>query len=302
MQAVLDNDALVEQFLLALQTERHYSTHTVISYQNDVHQFCRFLATAYGDVSVLAVNRPIFRAFLGHLKARGFQATSINRKIACLRSFYKFLHRRAYIESNPAMQLYSLKTKKHLPPNLSYTVIDAAMELPNLNTPIGLRDRAIMELFYSTGIRLNELVQLNVSHVDFSRSLVRVHGKGNRDRVVPIGRLAKEMIQRYLQTRGDVSREAALFISKSGRRLENRDVQRRVGKYLMQVARSGQTSPHVLRHSFATHLLDAGADLIAVKELLGHKSLATTQIYTHVSAEHLKDIYRQAHPRAEQKE
>ncbi|MBN2011137.1 tyrosine recombinase XerC [candidate division KSB1 bacterium] len=297
-------DELIDNFLFYLKAEKNFSAHTIDAYGTDIQQFFAFIKKFHGNVHVERIQRPMMRSFLGHLKSSDFEPTSINRKIACLRSFFKFLILKGVLEKNPTSHLYSLKTKKHLPPNLSYKLIETALEIPDCSTFVGMRDRAIMELFYSTGIRLSELIHLKITDIDFANLLIRVTGKGARDRVVPFGRVARDILKQYLGMRQALinvvkTKINIVFVSSTGRQMGPRHIRARVMKYLMQVAPSGQTTPHVLRHSFATHLLDEGADLMAVKELLGHKSLSTTQIYTHVSAEHLKEVYKQAHPRAD---
>jgi integrase/recombinase XerC len=299
-----NQQTIIDNFLFFLKTEKNYSDHTLQAYGTDIVQFFSFVNQMHGPIELSQIQRPIFRTFLGHLKASGFEPTSINRKIACLRSFYKFLISKEALDKNPTTHLYSQKTKKQLPANLSYTSIEQALTLPDCTTFVGIRDRAMMELLYGSGIRLSELVQLGLMDIDFSNMVIRVTGKGSRERLVPLGRAARDVLKRYLEFRQAILRETnqntdAVFISSRGRRVVQRNVRTQINRYFMQVAPGGKTSPHVLRHSFATHLLDEGADLMAVKELLGHKSLSTTQIYTHISVEHLKAVYRQAHPRAD---
>ncbi|MCI0496567.1 tyrosine recombinase XerC [candidate division KSB1 bacterium] len=277
---------------------------TVTAYATDINQFYLFLEHAQLP-TVQEINKTILRSFLVYLKNQGFVARSINRKIASVRSFFKYLIQIDMLKKNPTAAFFSLKTEKRLPENLSFKTILAALELPDSSTFLGARDRAILELFYSTGIRLNELASLAIKDIDFYECLVRVMGKGSKERVIPIGKAAEDSLKVYLEKRRvKIQHEhddGHVFLNKFGEKLSNRGIQYLVKKYLMLVAGSGKTSPHALRHSFATHLLDEGADLLAVKELMGHSDLAATQIYTQVSAEHLKKIYRQAHPRAEVK-
>lgn len=301
-----DWDLLLDKYLNYLKTERSFSPHTLTSYSNDLQQFYSFLDKFY-DLSSLKINditRKTLRAFLAHLRRQNYKSTSLNRKIACLKSFFKFLYRHNYISNNPAAGLYSLRTEKNIPMTLNYEQIKAAIALINTDTLTGMRDRAILELFYGTGIRLSELASLKVENIDFVNNVIRVLGKGNKERLVPIGEMAKQALKQYLTHRNEFTRKSPrenveeIFINKKGAKLSTRGIQRRVARYLRMVSTTG-TSPHSLRHSFATHLLDEGADLVAVKELLGHSSLSTTQIYTHVSSERLKEIYKQAHPRAQ---
>lgn len=297
-------DELIDSFLSVLQSEKNYSKYTITSYSTDLIQFFEFIEEKYADTSLEQINKTIIRSFLGFLKQKGYTAKSINRKIACLRSFYKYLIAHNHAVQNPTTTLFSLKYEKQLPPNLTYDTISNALSLPDQNSVTGLRDRAMMELFYGSGIRLGELEKLSLNDIDFTNSLILVLGKGAKERLVPMGEVVKRTLKDYLNCRHLLSEQAsettqAVFLNRFGKRLTRRGIQRRVSLYLMKVAQSGKTSPHVLRHSFATHLLDEGADLLAVKELLGHKNLETTQIYTHVSAEHLKKVYRQAHPKAD---
>lgn len=299
-------DYWLDTFVHFLKSERAYSPHTLEAYGHDLKQFYNFLTQNY-DLQRLElgqVTRHHLRAFLGQLRKENYRSTSINRKIACLKSFFKYLYRQRFIATNPANSLFSLKTDKKIPQTMNYPTVKAALARPNLDSAIGLRDQAMMELFYSTGIRLSELSHLQLSDVDWVNRQLKVMGKGNKERLVPVGEYALRSLKRYLDVRPLLLRKilqrqtTAVFLNRLGRPLSNRGIQRRVAKYLAQVSSSG-TNPHLFRHSFATHLLDAGADLAAVKELLGHSNLTTTQIYTHVSTERLKAIYRQAHPRAE---
>ena len=297
-------DQLLDKYLFYLKTERNYSAYTISAYATDLTQFYKFLEQNYHNLSLDQVNKSILRSFLGYLRNERYKAKSINRKIACIRSFFKYLIKLGMIDRNPTSTLFSLKTDKSLPPYLDYKTIIAALELPNEETFIGARDKAILELFYGTGIRLGELGQLALNDIDFVNSVIRVKGKGSKERIVPLGKVATIMLKNYLNKRSQVLQNLkknvdTVFINKFGKKLSHRGIQFRVKKYLMLVSQSGKTHPHVLRHSFATHLLNEGADLLAVKELLGHANLSTTQIYTHVSAEYLKKIYKQAHPKAE---
>lgn len=303
---IYDWDLLLDKFFHYLKTERTYSSYTLVAYGIDLKQFYLFLDRNFGltNLSPTQISKQILRFYLGHLKRENYLATSINRKIACLKSFFGYLYRQKEISINPARSLFSLKTERKIPQTLNYDSIKHALSLPDTNSPIGLRDQAIVELFYGTGIRLSELSNLKLNEVDFVNGLIKVTGKGSKERLVPLGEVAKRSLKKYLEVRSEFLKKtirkdvSAFFLSKRGSRLSQRNIQRRVEKYLQQVTTSG-TNPHVLRHSFATHLLDEGADLIAVKELLGHSNLSTTQIYTHVSAERLKNIYNQAHPRAD---
>ncbi|MBD3289178.1 tyrosine recombinase XerC [candidate division KSB1 bacterium] len=296
-------DQLLDKYLFYLKMERNYSPHTINAYATDLNQFFQFLEKK-SRASVNQINKTVLRSFLGHLRNDGISANSINRKIASLRSFFKYLTQQNIIKKNPVTQIFSLKTEKKLPPNVSFRKILSVLELPDDSTFIGSRDRSMLEILYSSGIRLSELANLELDDIDSDSALIKVKGKGAKERIVPLGRAALDSLQKYLKhrkalTEAKNSDSHHLFLNKFGNKLSNRKVHDRVKKYLMQIVGSGKTHPHVLRHSFATHLLNEGADLLAVKELLGHSNLSTTQIYTHVSAEHLKKVYKQAHPRAD---
>ena len=245
------------------------------------------------------------RHFLGTLSRERYAKKSVARKLASIRSFLKYLCREGVLERNPALSVVSPKLEQKLPFFLNVDQANRAMERVFRDDAYGFRDRAILEVLYGTGIRLGELVGLNRTSVDLLGEVIRVRGKGGKDRIVPLGREAVRALRSYLIRREEflsseigISEEEALFLNRYGGRLSGRSVQNLVEKYLSDVAEAGKVSPHALRHSFATHLLDAGADLMAVKELLGHTSLSTTQIYTHVTAERLRKVYDQAHPRA----
>ena len=299
-------DLLLDKYLHYLKSERAYSPHTLDAYGYDLRNFYVFLDQNYGLDQIVTgdINRQILRAFLGQLRKENYQATSINRKIACLKSFFNYLYRNRVIASNPASSLFSLRTEKKIPHTLNYATIKKALALPDMNSAMGLRDQAMMELFYGTGIRLSELSNLKLNDIDYVNKQIKVIGKGRRERLVPLGEMAIRSLKSYLDVRSELLSKsiqkdtATVFLNKHGKPLSNRGIQRRVAKYLQFVSTSG-TNPHLFRHSFATHLLDEGADLVAVKELLGHSNLTTTQIYTHVSTERLKKIYKQAHPRAD---
>ncbi len=293
----------LRSYLEYLEEERGYSRHTVLAYQNDLTQFLQFLEKRK-LTSLEKVRKETLRLYLGSCLEQGFTKKSIARKVASLRSFYKFLHRRNILRTNPALTLVSPKVERHLPTYLDERTMMRAVESPELTQEDGQRDAAILELFYSTGIRLSELVGLNVDDVDFAQNTLKVHGKGNKERIIPIGRKASEALHRYQSATEKESspspdKHRPLFVSRRGDRIYPVAVGRIVRRYLDRVSEVEKKSPHVIRHSFATHLLNRGADLAAVKELLGHESLSTTQIYTHVSTERMKKVYRQSHPKAE---
>jgi site-specific recombinase XerD len=290
----------VERFGDYLKTERRASPRTVETRQTDLCQFGDFLRDENITTAILRLH---VRRFLATLSRGGLTAATINRKLVSLRTFFKFAAREGAMEHNPTVNLVALKTPKRLPSVISSQTVLKALQLPDVTSWEGIRDRAILELFYNCGLRRQELINLNVEAVDLSNLQIRVLGKRSKERVVPLGRAAMHAIVEWLKKRPSLCRqtdEKALFVSYRGVRMTAAQIYRCVRRYLGQVTDSENAHPHVLRHSFATHLLDAGADLMAVKEMLGHSTLATTQIYTHVSAERLKAIYRQAHPRAEQ--
>ncbi|MDZ7295895.1 MAG: tyrosine recombinase XerC [candidate division KSB1 bacterium] len=301
-----DLRTLTLQFVGYLEKVRNYSRHSVVAYRTDLLQFCDFLGEMVGDPqpSVQHVERGFFRAYMGRLARRGYSPRSVGRKLAALRTFFRYLVLHGVIATNPMVGLRAPKAAKRIPKFLAVPKVMDALDLPEVQSVQGLRDRAILHLFYATGIRLSELAALNVNDVDFANGTIKVMGKGAKERVVPVGGAASAALRQYLMRRGELVRQEAgvpeaLFLNARGQRLSRSSIARRVRRYLGEVSESKARSPHVLRHSFATHLLDAGADLLAVKELLGHSRLSTTQIYTHVSAERIKRIYRQAHPRAE---
>ncbi len=291
----------LSKFIDYMEKERGLSPYTQSSYRGDLLQFYSFFRekSPSGKDLIGTADRLLLRHFLGELKARGYSNGSISRKLSAIRSFYKFLCREGITDSNPAAYISSPKKKKRLPSFLSQEQATSLMDSPQRPDVLGLRDRAILETFYGSGIRLRELAGLSLSHLDLANNLIKVRGKGGKERIVPLGRSAALAIRRYLEKRESLKPKGeALFLNYQGYRLSPRGIEILVKGYLRKVSEDSSLSPHSLRHSFATHLLDRGADLRAVKELLGHSSLSTTQIYTHITAERIKKVYRQAHPRA----
>ena len=300
----------IPDFLRHLAAERNDSPHTVKAYARDVEGFATFLDGYYGAPTWkwAGVERLAVRAFLADGVRRGLSKRSMARSLSAVRSFYRFLNLHHGIEVNPARAAATPKLEKKLPGYLDQGAIERLFALvetrAGANTLQARRNRAILELFYSTGMRLSELVALDLDDIDLVADQVRVKGKGKRERLLPVGRPAVQAVRQYLPRRDDALREAktpdrrALFVGERGRRLKARAVQLVVRALLDAVSEGQQVSTHSLRHSFATHMLDAGADLRAVQELLGHASLSSTQIYTHTSVERLKKVYHQAHPRA----
>jgi len=298
----------IANFLKSLASEKHYSIFTVSAYAIDLGQFVKFLQNSHSEIfnstGVEGITRRHIRAFLAYLSQQGLSRRSIGRKLAAVRSFFKFLIRNGVLSVNPAKGIQTPKYQKKLPAFLGIPEALRLLSLPDGHSPVGLRDRAILEIFYGTGIRLRELTNMDLDDINFSKGLIRIYGKGRKERLVPLGKNAAQTLQAYLEKRHLLLQNTpyhdrkAVFLSERGKRIPPRSVQQLVRKYLSMISEMSSLSPHLLRHTFATHLLEAGADLEAVKELLGHASLSTTQIYTHVTMETLKKIYRQAHPRA----
>jgi integrase/recombinase XerC len=297
----------IREYLTHLATVKHYSPHTIAAYGNDLAQFHEFLirhgSGAPADMN--GIDRMTVRLFLGDIIERGAGKKSAARKLSSVRSFLDSLVRRGVLETNPAAAVLSPRLPRRLPLFLDEPAIEKMMGLPDTSTVRGLRDRAVLELLYGTGIRLNELVQLNIGGIDLNNDTVKVLGKGSKHRIVPLGRSAKDAIRGYYSRRdetagpGDSPRDPdAAFLSDRGLRISARGVYRIVHRYIGLVSDIAKQSPHILRHTFATHMVNRGADLRAVKELLGHESLSTTQLYTHVTVDRLKRIYKQAHPKA----
>lgn len=300
---------LILKYLQYLKVEKNASNHTIVSYKNDLMQLSKFASKELEmDQKVLQaehIDRLLIRLWLGELTENGMTRNTIARKVASVRSYYKYLYKRGYIEQNPAHLLIIPKREQRLPKTVRSNEIAQMIDLADRTDPEQIQERAILELLYSTGIRLSELTELDLTDMDLSRKQLTVFGKGNKERTVPLGSMAIEALEAHLHNRhklftskSDNDAKKALFIASAGKRIYPRKVQRIVKDYFMKVSEVTQKSPHTLRHSFATHLLDAGADIRIIKEFLGHSSLASTQIYTHTSVERLKNIYSQAHPRA----
>lgn len=291
-----------DQFVRHLQLERNASELTVKSYREDFASFQDYLEDRSGGVSSpQEVTIPLLRGYVSYLHECQYARTTIARRLACLRSFFKFTTREGITTSNPAQALRTPRTGRKLPHFLTTEQIALLLEAPVANEPIGLRDRAILETLYSAGLRVAELVGLNISDWDRGANILRVFGKGKKERIAPVGSYAAKALDRWLDVRSvdpqaPAEEHDALFLNRFGRRLTTRSIGRMLEKYLQDTGLESITSPHTLRHSFATHLLDGGADLRAVQELLGHKSLTTTQIYTHVSTRRMRETYEHAHP------
>lgn len=329
----MEDSIIIHKFLDYLKFERRFSEHTAKCYGADLAQFCEFLtggsqggssdtesmsmaphddgvATAVAtqvalkiDQLLLSAQTEAVRAYLAFLNEKDYSKATIARKLATLRSFYKFLVKRNHITSNPVVSIRTPKQEKKLPRFLEYEEIKRLLNTPPLNSWLGARDRAILETLYSTGIRVSELVALNMDDIDFLGEVVHIRGKGKKERIAPIGSSALQTIQHYMEYRNKRAQSngnfdsKVLFVNKHGRRLSTRSVRRKMDKYLKMAGLDPAISPHTLRHSFATHMLNNGADLRSVQELLGHQSLSTTQVYTHLTTKKLKEVYDNAHPR-----
>lgn len=293
----------LDRFIDHLKIVKRMSPHTLRSYSSDIEQFIEFARQAEAEIW----DYPLIRRFLAHLQRQGCARTSITRKIASLRSFFKYLQRKGIIETDLTAGVVPPKKDKKLPKYLREEQIEALLEAPDPTDPLGIRDRAILETLYATGLRVSELVAMDIDDIGDTDE-VRTIGKRSKERIVLVGRAAREAIAEYISsarplmaTKSNNSTNA-LFLNYKGTRLTSRSVGRIVDKYVASVSDSLKISPHSLRHTFATHLLANGANLRSVQELLGHESVSTTQIYTHVTRERLKEVYDRAHPRAKTEE
>ena len=291
--------AAIAAFVRHLDRERNASAHTRRAYRKDLEQFLAHARDQLGrDPAPAEVDHLLIRSFLARLHERGLKKVSAARKLAALRTFFRYLCREGVLEKNPARALLSPRTERRMPVHLEEHEIAALLDVPGEGLAPA-RARAILELFYATGIRCGELVGLDLGDVDMQARMVRVLGKGRKERVVPFGQPAADALSRYAVYRDEaMPRSDALFVNRRGGRLTDRYVRYIVAARMTQMAAARRISPHGLRHSFATHLLERGADLRAIQELLGHASLSTTQRYTHVNARHILDVYKRTHPRA----
>lgn len=294
-------DITVRNFLRYIALEKRYSPQTIKSYSSDLNQFSDFLEdlTDGYDIAWKKINRQNVRHFLIELQGRGLSKRSIARKVATLKSFFHYLEKQEMVTNNIASLVKMPRFDQKLPEFLSYKEIKDIIHLPDLKIFEGIRDRAILELFYSCGLRLSELLNLRLEDLMLSENAIRVFGKGKKERIIPIGLPAKKAILNYLSSRQKFARSGVheIFVLKSGKKMYAMGIQRLVRKYINGVVGINAASPHILRHSFATHLLDKGASIRVVKDLLGHESLSTTQVYTHLSIEHLQRTYKNAHPK-----
>jgi integrase/recombinase XerC len=297
--------ATIDRFLQYLRVERNASPLTIKSYREDLEALVEFLSERHrgrcpepADLTTLDL-----RGYASAMHSAGYAKTTIARRLASLRSFFRFGQREGWTKTNPAKPLRNPRRGRSLPHFLSTSELDRLLSAPPTHDPLGLRDRAILETLYSAGLRVSELVGLNDADMDLAAGILRVRGKGRKERLSPLGSYAQEAMNKWLKVRRVAGRVAEtnlapVFVNRFGKRLTTRSVGRLLEKYLKVTGLDGRTTPHTLRHSFATHLVDAGADIRSVQELLGHKSLVTTQIYTHVSTAALRQAYEKAHPRA----
>ena len=329
----MEDSTIVQKFLDYLKYEKRFSEHTAKCYGADLTQFGEFLiggpdsgltgaetispvqqggpATAVAmqtnhkvDGQFLSVDVNTVRGYLAFLNEKQYSKATVARKLATLRSFYKFLVKTNQLSTNPVTAVRTPKQEKRLPRFLEYDQVKKLLETPPMDNWLGARDRAILETLYSTGMRVSELVALNMDDIDFLGEVVHIRGKGKKERIAPIGSSALQVIQHYIEFRNKRAQSNSnfdskvLFVNKHGRRLSTRSVRRKMDKYLKMAGLDPAISPHTLRHSFATHMLNNGADLRSVQELLGHQSLSTTQVYTHLTTRKLKEVYEGAHPRS----
>jgi integrase/recombinase XerC len=292
----------LRDFLDYLRLNRNASAHTVDAYQSDVAQYLAFLA-AHLDVPEPNlepghVELATIRAYMAELYRQGQSRASVARKLSALRTFGRFLRREGWIDADPSAHAVAPKREQRVPAHLSIDEMSQLLEVPDATSSLGRRDRAILELFYASGLRLSELVGLDLEDVDLQGRMVRVLGKGSKERLVPFNSTTQQALRTWYKDRAALARGDALFVNARGTRLTGRSVQRLVARYVAACSTRFGISPHALRHSFATHLLQQGADLRAIQELLGHVQLSTTQRYTHVNAAQLLEVYRKAHPRA----
>lgn len=293
----------VGEFIGFLQVEKNYSPETVKAYRRDLSEFTAYLGDPSPEVE--EIDHITIRDFLGHLQKKGNSRASMARKLAAIRSFFRHLHRIERIERNPARLVRTPKLAQLNPRHLTEEEVSTILDLPDLKTPLGSRDHAMLELLYAAGLRVGELVATNLEDISLSQRLVKVRGKGRKERLVPFGTKAQGALRAYLRIRGDLLKKArrahqpaALFLSARGSRITARSVERILSNYVRKAALLLDVHPHLFRHSFATHLLNRGSDLRVIQELLGHESLSTTQKYTHLATGELLRTYRAAHPRA----
>lgn len=297
----------IDGFINHMRVEKSASSLTLIGYQTDLEQFFDFISNYYNlpreEINEDLFNHKSVREYLAYMQARGLSRSTMARKLASLRSFVRYLCRESILKGNPIAAVATPKQDKKLPRFLYPLEIEMLLSAPDVKTKMGKRDRAILETLYATGIRVSELIGMDLGDVDLANALIKVKGKGSKERIVPIGSKAREAISIYLNSaRRDFFPKSgattnAVFLNKFGQRITERSVRNILNKYVNKIALNQKVNPHMLRHSFATHLLNNGADLRSVQELLGHTKLSTTQIYTHLTRDSIKNIYEETHPR-----
>jgi integrase/recombinase XerD len=294
-------ESFVNEFITYLSVERGLAKNTLESYGRDLRQYYSYLDIGKID-AVKQVSRATILTYLEQLQSKGRAVSTISRNLAAIKSFYQFLVRERYLDKDPAANLESPKLEKKLPRILTIPEVEELLKQPNSFLPTGMRDKAMLELLYATGIRVSELISLNVSDVNLEMGYIKCYGKGSKERIVPLGSIAAKCVQEYVSRgRGKLVRtydEAALFVNHHGNRLTRQGFWKIIKKYAHEACIMKDITPHTLRHSFATHLLENGADLRSVQEMLGHADISTTQIYTQVTKNRLKEVYEKAHPRA----
>jgi integrase/recombinase XerC len=284
-----------------LDTERNVSPHTLEAYHRDLEQLAAFVHREKGEgATVSDVDHLLLRRYLA-LLGKGARKSTVGRKLAAIRSFFRYLLRRSVVVKNPAELIATPKKENRLPFHLDIDQVTTLVEAPADDQKHALRDRAVLEMLYSCGLRVSELTALDIGELDFSGGMVRVMGKGGKERIVPVGSRAIKAIREYLVGRGELAGSGPLFLNTRGGRINRRSVARIIDTHVLRIAAFKRISPHILRHTFATHMLEGGADLRAIQELLGHASLSTTQKYTHVGIDRLMEVYDKAHPKAHTK-
>jgi integrase/recombinase XerC len=297
----------LQQFEEYLEFEKRYSVHTLSAYKRDLKQFSSWLkknseSTNKTNNDIVQADSLDVRQWVASLHRQGVGGTTLQRKLSSLRSFYQFLMRKKLLENNPAVDIRAPKSARTLPDTLDADTLTQLLEIP-ADSLLGIRDRAIMELFYSSGLRLSELTNLDIADIEWDEGTLRAMGKGNKTRILPIGRKAQEALLKWKKNRSILAKEdeTALFVSQRGTRISTRSVQQRLNHWRKKQGLEQHVHPHKLRHSFASHILESSGDLRAVQELLGHADISTTQIYTHLDFQHLANVYDKAHPRARKK-
>ena len=295
-------EKLINEFINVLKNEKKYSENTIISYQSDLDLF-KFFLIEKGVSKINSVDYQVIRSFLNYLYEKKYSNRAIARHISSLRSFFKYLKKLNIIDSNPMILISNPKIEKKLPKVIYYNELEEIMKTPDLNTPLGVRDSLILELLYSTGVRVSELVNIKISDINFNKKEIRILGKGSKERIVLYGSKCSNILEHYIHDiRSNLYNEKYssewLLLSKTGKQINQREIRFIIDDIVNKAGLKMHISPHVLRHTFATDLLNNGADLRSVQQLLGHESLSTTTIYTHISNERLRNVYLSSHPRA----